>query len=134
MVLREGNFYAITPGFPEFGAYTPGAWFDLSMTLNYATQTYSISLNGTRVASDLAFCGGWESSPYCDGRRVTQFGVVEFDPHYLKSGADYVDNVSVSSVPEPAAWALMLAGFAGVGGALRLRPGRSRRAIGSRAA
>ncbi len=30
-----------------------------------------------------------------------------------------IDNVTVSSVPEPAAWALMLVGIAGLGGALR---------------
>ena len=32
-----------------------------------------------------------------------------------------VDNVSLTAVPEPAAWALMILGFAGVGGLLRRR-------------
>jgi hypothetical protein len=43
----------------------------------------------------------------------------------LNGSGEYfaLDNLSVSgiSVPEPAAWALMLAGFAGLGAALRLR-------------
>ncbi len=30
-------------------------------------------------------------------------------------GFTYVDNISVSAVPEPSTWALMLAGFAGLG-------------------
>jgi len=34
---------------------------------------------------------------------------------------DLLDNVVVSTVPEPMAWALMLAGIGGVGGALRSR-------------
>lgn len=34
---------------------------------------------------------------------------------------DLLDNVSVSSVPEPMSWALMLVGVAGVGGVLRPR-------------
>jgi hypothetical protein len=36
------------------------------------------------------------------------------------SGGIFLDNVSVSAVPEPATWALMLAGFGGLGAALRV--------------
>jgi hypothetical protein len=35
-----------------------------------------------------------------------------------------LDNLTINLVPEPAAWALMLAGFAGLGAALRARRGR----------
>jgi hypothetical protein len=38
------------------------------------------------------------------------------DPGYL-----YVDDISVAPVPEPASWAMMLAGFGAIGGALRTR-------------
>jgi hypothetical protein len=42
------------------------------------------------------------------------------------SGNDFaIDNISVSAVPEPSAWLLMLAGFAGVGLALRQARRRS---------
>lgn len=37
----------------------------------------------------------------------------------------YIDNIVLSAVPEPGAWAMMVLGFAGIGGALRSR----RRAI-----
>jgi PEP-CTERM motif len=33
-----------------------------------------------------------------------------------------LDNVSVSAIPEPAVWAMLLVGFGMLGGALRLRP------------
>ena len=44
------------------------------------------------------------------------------DPGYI-----WIDNVSLSAAPEPAAWAMMVAGFGLVGGALR--SARRRRAF-----
>lgn len=44
------------------------------------------------------------------------------------SGSDnegpILDNVSITAVPEPATWAMLIMGFAGVGAALRRRSGR----------
>lgn len=42
------------------------------------------------------------------------------DPGYV-----WVDNVSLTAVPEPAAWTLMVGGFGFVGGAMRRRPTRA---------
>jgi hypothetical protein len=39
---------------------------------------------------------------------------------YLAPGAGNFDTLTITAVPEPAAWALMIFGIAGVGGALRL--------------
>jgi hypothetical protein len=49
------------------------------------------------------------------------------DPRISSQGAGEhfaLDNLTINLVPEPAAWALMLAGFAGLGAALRARRSR----------
>lgn len=47
--------------------------------------------------------------------------LVEFDFQHIRPGAFFLDDVSVTVVPEPTTWALMIAGFAMAGGALRAR-------------
>jgi len=60
------------------------------------------------------------------------YGAPTFAPGVSYHWSDQVggDSLVISTVPEPAAWALMLVGFAGLGGALRA----SRKSLAARAA
>jgi hypothetical protein len=107
---------SISTGYPTIGTVTADAWHDFSMTLDYATQTYSLSLDGVSLGTGIAFCG--DNNP-CGGANIAHFGTVIFDS-FGTTGQGYLDNFSVST-PEPATWAMMLAGFAGLGAALRSR-------------
>lgn len=117
-----GAIRAITSGFPDVGTtFTADAWHDVAITLNYATQTYGLTLDGSPLASNLSFCG---NNSNCNGASIPQFGAVFFDA-FSTTGAGYIDDVSISTAPEPAAWTLMLAGAGVLGAALR-RKGRTR--------
>ncbi len=56
--------------------------------------------------------------PYGDGYAITQFEDGVYD--YSGSGIQ-TETITTSSAPEPAGWALMLAGFAALGAAMRSR-------------
>lgn len=85
---------------------------------------------------DLVGCGytGWVQSDYTvddAGLYKLRFGVTNvFDTGFnsgLAFAGDHVDGLptgGVGSVPEPAAWTLLLAGFFGAGSVLRLRKAR----------
>jgi hypothetical protein len=95
-------------------------WHDVDLLFNFAAQTYTISLDGTVLASNLAFCG--DSGP-CAGAPVTEGQFLSFFDSFGATGANdigAIDNISLSSVaPEPATFGL--AGFALLAGALLLR-------------
>ncbi|HWF01799.1 MAG TPA: PEPxxWA-CTERM sorting domain-containing protein [Caulobacteraceae bacterium] len=110
----------------EFAATT---WLDVSMTLNYATQTYDVSVNGSQVGSNIAFCGVAVFDNDCTAASVTPFSEIDFRPHGPKSGVLYLDDVSVTEVPEPGAWSLMIAGVGLVGASLRWRRARRFRPV-----
>jgi choice-of-anchor C domain-containing protein len=69
---------------------------DTRSTMNWAPYTYRFKATGTSTVLSFASATG---TPY----------------------GPALDNVSVSGVPEPAEWALMLMGFGGLGVALRRR-------------
>jgi hypothetical protein len=127
-LYSNGNINALTAGssFPAIGTYNPGTWVDVSMTLNYATQTYSVSADGVLLATNLAFCGDMPDSNDCAGSQTSQFGDVEFFAGRPKQSIPaYLDDVSISSIPEPASWSLFIAGVGLAGAALR----RNRRPV-----
>lgn len=120
-----GGIFAISatslPG--AIGSYTRDAVHNIALDLNYATQTYGVRFDGLTLASGLAFCGGNFS---CPGTVLPSYNNLLFDT-FGTGGNDvgYLDNVLVQStplgVPEPASWALMIAGFGLAGSALRRR-------------
>ena len=84
------------------------------MTLDYATQTYSVSIDGSVIASGLSFCGN-NSLTMCNGAEVTSMGWDLFDTFGGGNDLGAMDNFAIASIPEPSTWAMMLLGFAGLG-------------------
>jgi hypothetical protein len=86
-----------------------------NLTFDFATQTYSIILNGTTLDSNVAFCGG--NAQTCSGVPVSAYGDGFFDtfPGTVPNDIGYMDNYSVSSRPIPAALPLFATGLGGMG-------------------
>jgi hypothetical protein len=119
-----GGIFAITassvPG--AIGSYTRDTVHRIDLLLDYTAQTYGVRFDGATLASGLAFCGGNFS---CPGTVLPSYNNLLFDTFGV-GGNDvgYLDNILVQStvgVPEPAGWALMIAGFGLAGSALRRR-------------
>jgi hypothetical protein len=83
------------------------------LTLDYATQTYSVSIDGSVIASGLSFCGN--NFGNCNGAAVTPMGWDLFDTFGGGNDLGAMDNFAIASIPEPSTWAMMLLGFAGLG-------------------
>lgn len=110
---------AITAGFPVIGTLALDVWNHVDIFLDFDAQATSIALNGTTLASGLAFCG--DNGP-CAGATVSSLRTVIFDSFGAQGAADagYLDNFSISTVPEPSTLALVgLALLGGVGASRR---------------
>jgi len=108
-LIDPGNT-VVTPTF------TYGSWQFLDFVFNFTTQTYTFSLNGAPISSNVAFCGS--DGATCTGANVSSFGDALFDT-FPAAGTPtdngFMDNLSissVSSVPEPRSLMLMGAGLA----------------------
>jgi hypothetical protein len=119
------SIIAITAGFANIGTLTLNTWHNLDFLFNFATQTYTITLDGTALASNLAFCT--DNGPCTAGGTIAEGQFLSFFDVFAtlhaNAGNDLagVDNWSISSVavPEPSTYALT--GMALVAGALLLR-------------
>jgi hypothetical protein len=110
----EGNtIKAITAGYPTIGTLSRGVWNHFDIYLDFGLQQTTIAMNGTTLASGLAFCG--DNGP-CTGSAVATLGTVLFDSFGSGQDFGYLDNFSLSAVPEPTTLALVAAALA----ALRL--------------
>ena len=136
----DGKYYSVgpfdgTPGVLTLsqGAYTLSFLYGSIDAYNSITFKYA---EGSNIA-DLTFTGedfaalangsqsGSDTNKYIQfnlGNTGDKIRSVEFG-----SGQDAfeIDNLYVNAVPEPAAWALMIAGFGVIGGALRTRSRRA---------
>ena len=126
-----GNFGAVNAG----GSYTvnfgPSSVFSFALgsldrfntlTLRY-TDGSSLALQGGAIINDLDFDAGNRTSAETNGvvtYRVTSGALLSGATFASTENAFEFDNLS--AVPEPAAWGMMIFGFALVGGALRRRP------------
>jgi hypothetical protein len=116
-VLPNNQIEAITPGFtvvgtfPRATAFDGTAWHHIDLLLDMATQTYNLSLDGTLLGSNLAFCG---SNAGCSGAVVPTYGDGFFDSFGTGNDSGYMDNYRVANatpVPEPTSLSMIAAGL-----------------------
>jgi hypothetical protein len=83
-----------------------GAWNNYSIDVNFATGTVSGFVDGVLIATGAIATG------------ATDVGFVSFGVNNASGSTaqGFADNLSLTSgVPEPSTWAMLLAGFAGIG-------------------
>jgi hypothetical protein len=112
--LVAGKTYNFSFDYANNAFSTPSASADVTLDgvlLTAISHNTSTTTNGDWTHYSGTFVAG-ASGPYDLAFTTTAGG---------GSGGIFLDNVSISAVPEPATWALMLAGFGGLGAALRRR-------------
>lgn len=88
-------------GNPTAGSYNVNAWNDVEIIADFTTDTYSLSVNGSPVASGLGWAGGDLSKI-----QTVALSAFSFDSGLLSRGG--FDNLSI--VPEPATLSLLAIG------------------------
>lgn len=129
--LSGSTIYALSgDGTTTLGTFTRDAWHRVDLLLDYPSQTYSVSLDGATIGSDLAFCGN-NAFP-CNGASVASLGWAFFDGYGDPSGngddVAAIDNFSIATVPVPEPGTLALFGAGIFGAALTRRRTRARSA------
>jgi hypothetical protein len=122
-----GGIFAITASSSpnSLGSFSRDQVHRVDLLLDYAAQTFGVRVDGSTLASGLAFCGANFS---CPGTVLPSYTNLLFDT-FGTGGNDvgYLDNILVQStpfgVPEPTSWALMILGFGLAGSAVRRRRG-----------
>jgi len=107
--LNTGAIHSITSAFPIIGTFTRDSWHEVDLVLDYATKTYAVDLDGVTLASNIAFCG---SGIGCTGLNTTisSYGDGFFDSFGGIMGQNdvgFIDNYSVTAVPEPGSMTLL---------------------------
>lgn len=112
------RFATIGPTYMAAGAYTIGAFYVTAADAFIGSSTDNEVVVSTPAwlsyGEGKVTTGGTEIFTRPDTSVSDQFNPAFFGPNFL----------SAAAVPEPAAWALMILGFGGVGGALRRRAPR----------
>jgi hypothetical protein len=110
---------AITSGFPVIGSFSLNTWHNVDFLFNFSAQTFTVTLDGTQLASGLAFCG--DNGP-CTGSPVAEGTFSSFFDVFATLNSNdlgAIDNFSLSSVastvPEPASYLLLVSGLALLG-------------------
>ena len=106
-VFPDGSIRTITAGFPIVGTWTYNAWNHVDLLFDITDQTYSLSIDGSLIASNIPNCG--DNGP-CTGGQRANYGAGTFDTFGTEANNDigYMDNYSVAVVPEPATTTLFL--------------------------
>ena len=108
-------------GFSLLANTTYVASFDLSGSFRDASNTVAVTFGGASGSYTLA-----QSDPFAThSLSFTPTTSGTYSLSFANAGGDnqgaLLDNVSISAVPEPASWAMMLLGFGGLGATLRNR-------------
>jgi hypothetical protein len=106
----------ITAGGPLVATLTRDTWHHIYLLFDFTTQTYDAWWDGTSIGTNVPFCGGNAS---CTGAHVSSYGTGLLDTFGGGNDSGYMDNYSVSSVPEPSGIALFSSGFLGLAGVLK---------------
>ena len=85
-------------------SWDPDTWYNIGMNVDFNTQTYDFSVDGSPVASGIAFY---------NGDSVSSFGAIRIYRGGSQTGM-ILDDLSVQAVPEPTAVAILLLGGAGL--------------------
>lgn len=93
---------AITAGMPVIGTFTRDQWNHVDILLNFTTQLFGISINGSTLASNLPFC---EAEFACTSTgTVASYSSGFFDTFGGVTGSNdlgIIDNYAVTTTPEP---------------------------------
>lgn len=114
------TIFAITAGFPSLGTFTLNTWHNVDFLFNFSAQTYTVTLDGTALASNLPFCT--DNGPCTTGGTIAEGPFLSFFDVFATVGSNdlgALDNLSLSDVPEPSTYALT--GIALLAGALLIR-------------
>jgi hypothetical protein len=103
------------------GIYT--ATYYTEARAGYSPVDGLVTWNGAVVETFInSYPYAWQGGPSFPFRVGTTSGQLEFQTAFVPSTGDSdfgLDDVTLTRVPEPAAWALMLVGFGGLGAILR---------------
>jgi hypothetical protein len=116
-----GQVVAISSGYPVIGTFAYNTWNYFNILFDLNAQTYSVFENGIQLASNVAMCG---DNSICAGAHVNSFGSGIFDTFGGGNDKGYIDNYSVSEVPEPSSLMLLGTGLAGFAGVIRRKLNR----------
>jgi hypothetical protein len=108
LTLEFGSTKILTPNFP------PGGGFEMVNLMQTLTSPFQLQdfIGTTSMNGLLIFNWGGGTQPSNDV--ISQSGVMD-----LQGTVTYDYTPAVTAVPEPATWAMMLLGFAGLGFAFR---------------
>jgi hypothetical protein len=118
------SIQSITAGYPVIGTLQRDVWNHIDLYFDFDLQQTTIVLNGSTLAAGVAFCG--DNGP-CTGAPVTSLRTVIFDSFGGGQDAGYLDNFSISTVPEPGTLALVCAALMVATHARRGRAGQAAR-------
>ena len=126
----DGNYYGMLQGAQVLTqtvlATNTGSlilnWIDANRTNNGGAHSYFVTVNGLTIGTFTSGFGGFTP------QFTNAFGVIAGNSYTIAFNGiaagdttTFIDKVSLSAVPEPATWAMMLLGFGMIGAGARSR-------------